>query len=269
MPGFTSYDHMIGIITQSGNYTSDDFFKYGSASQAAGSWHSLWHSDGLPSSGGLAAGTTGVAYVSLASGGLVYSDVSPAQRYLTSFGAAGTTSCVLMLYERLVGVNSTLVTVGPKTINSATLPRYASGTDVQCWLEVTTATATTAPVCRISGYTNEAGVTGRVGPTTTFPAAITVRGCMIPMPLAAGDVGVQYVASLQIVTAPSAGAVNLLLLRPLAYLPVVANNWNEKDFVLQVPALPRIYDGATLALAYLGSAVTATNFWGVVRTAYA
>jgi hypothetical protein len=62
--------------------------------------------------------------------------------------------------------------------------------------------------------------------------------------------------------------VNVLLLRPLAYLPVVSGLWCEADQVLRLPSLPRIFDGASLAVAMLATGTTATRVWGRVLVPY-
>jgi hypothetical protein len=91
---------------------------------------------------------------------------------------------------------------------------------------------------------------------------------MGPLPLAAGDTGVQACSTLNIDTANTAGVFNFVQLRPLVYLPIVANQWNERDLVLQIAALPRIFDGASLGCYMLASAAAAQNIWWQIRTAY-
>lgn len=272
MPGFTSYDNLISMITVSGNVRDISFFKTGATAQGAGSWQSLWFAAGSPGAGPTTSPfNSGGTYVSFATGGVIDYNVSTAKRSLISFGAAATTACTLMVYDRLEALSFNIITTGIRSLVTQTLPRYASGIGVQAWIEVSTATTTTAPIMFISGYTNSDGVTGRIGTSLTFPATATVVGCMMPLPLQAGDVGIQASGALNmyVSTATSAGTGNLVFLRPLAYIPIAANSWNERDLVLQLAALPQIFDGATLGFAYLASAATATNFWGQLRTAYA
>jgi hypothetical protein len=83
-----------------------------------------------------------------------------------------------------------------------------------------------------------------------------------------GDKGVRSVETLNVGTAGTAGVVTVLLMQPLAFLPIIANQWNERDLVLQLSALPQIYDGASLGLAVLASGTTALNIWGNIRIAY-
>jgi hypothetical protein len=69
-------------------------------------------------------------------------------------------------------------------------------------------------------------------------------------------------------TATTAGIANFVLMQPLAYIPLIANQWNERDLVLQLGALPQIIDGGTLGLAVLPTATGANSIWGMIRAAY-
>jgi hypothetical protein len=86
--------------------------------------------------------------------------------------------------------------------------------------------------------------------------------------LQGSDKGVKAAATLNVGTAAAAGVTNFVLIKPLATLPLIANVWNERDLVLQLSALPRIYDGACLCLAFLGNAATASNITGTLRLGY-
>lgn len=272
MAGFTSYDDLINEMTVNGKELSWPFNKVApAAAEGAGFWQTLWTANGTPSAGAAPAATPGVAYTDVA-GSMNWANVSPDQKHIVTLGAVANQNCTLMLYDRLVGVGSvSLVGTGSKTVNSAALPRY-SGTaaaGVQAWLEVTTATTTTQPVVAMNSYTNEAGTTGRAGPNLTLPAAATDLHTMVgPLPLQSGDKGVRAISTINVVTAPAAGVVNVVLLRPLTFLPLIANQWNERDLVLQMTSLPRVFDGASLGLAILASGAVTTTVWGCVKLAY-
>lgn len=272
MPGFVSYDDMISEITVGGKMYSWDFFKVGSAPEAAGVWHSFWTGVGTPGAGAAPATTPGTAHTNEA-GSMNVPNQASDQKHLATFGAVASNACTLMVYDRLVGVSGiSVATTGNKTISSAALPRY-SGTSaavVEAWLEVTTATTTTAPVVSLNSYTNEAGTAARAGGTLTFPAAATNLDCLVgPLPLQVGDKGIRSIeVGLNVGTAAAAGVVNVLLIRPLAYLPLQQGVWNEVDLVLRLPSLPRIFDGASLAVAMLATGTTATNVWGRVQIPY-
>jgi hypothetical protein len=157
--------------------------------------------------------------------------------------------------------------------------RYADGAGLRMYSVATaTVTNTATPVVSASGfqYTNSAGSTGRVlGAVTNY----TVGGTSIPptgkifhsgvaasnfapyLPLQAGDVGVRRATQYQLSTAyGSAQAGALILCKPLATIPIVtAAVAGERSMVMQLPSLPRIYDGACLNLLFFPGAATAAN----------
>lgn len=157
--------------------------------------------------------------------------------------------------------------------------RYANGAGLRMYSVATaTVTNTATPVVHASNfqYTNSANVGGRVlGAVTNY----TVGGTSIPptgkifhagvaasnfapyLPLQAGDVGVRRVTQYALSTAyGSAQAGALILCKPLATIPIVtAAVAGERSMVMQLPSLPRIYDGACLSLLFFPGAATAAN----------
>lgn len=269
MPGFTSYDDLITQITVNGFFDDRVSYKTGTTMQGAGFWHRTWIAAGYPAAGSEPAGTPGVAY-SADTHAVTFPNVSTKQRYGVSWGALSTQPTTLMLHDRLVGVGGlSSASVATTTVNSAALTRYTSGANVQAWLEVTTASTTTQAVCLLNTYTGDVNGASQVGASLTWPAAATVKDCAIgPMPIAAGDTGVKACAGVQITTANTAGVFNFVQIRPLVYVPLVANQWNERDLVLQLAALPRIFDTACLGIYMMAAAVTAQNVQWQIRTAY-
>lgn len=271
MAGFASYDDLIAEIT-AGKHKTFSFYKVSSAPEAAGVWHSLWKAAGVPGAGADPATTPGTAYDDTA-GSIFFQDEASDQKHIVTLGACANVNCTLMLYDRLVGVSGiSLATTGAKTVNSTALPRYsgANALGVQAWLEVTTATTTTAPVVNLNAYTDQDGNTGNSGANLTFPAAATNVDAFIgPLPISNADRGIRSIeAGLNVSTAAAAGVVNVVLIKPLLYLPLIANQWNERDCVLQMTSLPRLFDGASLGLAILASGTTATTVWGQIGVAW-
>lgn len=271
MAGFASRDALISAMTVDGKRFEWDYYKTGPALQAAGNWGSLWYAAGNPGAGADPAGTPGAAYTGGAAlaGSIFFADTSAETKHLLILGGAATVNCTLMLYDRLVGVGGlTVATTGNKTVNSAALTRYTDGIGVEAWVEVTTATTVTAPQMAMNTYTNELDQTTRVGGTLVWPAAATVARWMGKLPMQGADRGVKAIATINVSTADTAGVFNVLLIKPLAFIPLIANLWNERDCVTQIVSLPRAYDGACLAIAQLGTAATATNIWGNLVYAY-
>lgn len=275
MAGFASRDDIIAELT-AGKADVFNFYKVGSAPEAAGVWHSLWKGVGQPGAGANPAATPGTVHVSNdaadTAGAMFFADRTPDQKHLLSFGAVATQNCTLMLYDRLAGVSGiSLASTGSKTINSGALSRY-SGADAglnEVWLEVSTAGTTTAPIVNLNSYTSADGTTGLTGGSLTLPSTTMNVDSMVQLPLNASEQGVRSVeAGLNVATAGTAIVVNALILRPLARIPLLANVWNEVSFLDDVMGLPRIFDGATLGVAMLATGTTATNVWGTVSCAY-
>lgn len=276
MPGFASRDDIISEVTTAGKVDLFNFYKVGSAPEAAGVWHSLWKGTGAPGAGGNPATTPGTVHTSAVAadtaGAMFFPNRSTDLRYLLSFGAVATQNITLMLYDRLAGVSGvSLNATGAKTINSGALTRYSgtAASNNEVWLEVTTAGTTTAPIVNLNSYTSSDGTTALTGGSLTLPSTTMNVDSAVQLPLAASEQGVRSVeAGLNVATAGTAIVANLLIIRPLARIPLLANVWNEVSFLDDVMGLPQIFDGATLGLMMLASGTTATTVWGTVSCAY-
>lgn len=277
MPGFSSYDDLVSEITVNGKVQNLNFMKSGPTAPAAGIWTTLARVGGLPpavSDGAAGSGTPGAGGTALtnANGTLNGPNVSTDIKAIVTFGGVATVAQTLRVYDRLVHVSGlALNSTGNKNVNSVALPRYTGGDSVgnEIWLEYTTAGTTTANILSANSYTNQAGQGTQAGGTMTAPTTAMVLHSMLgPLPLAAGDTGVQSVETINVATACTAGIGQLVIMRPLVEIYLPANTWVEQDFVLQLTALPRVFDGASLCLMSQVTTTTATNFWGRVRLAY-
>lgn len=272
MPGFTSYDDLINQVTVNGNATDYNFFKISVATLAAGIWHSTWTDVGFPGAGAApgaaGSGTTYDGTSTHNNGGIGFPSVSTAQRYMLSFAGLASQNCNLMIYDRLVATSGILTTsTGSKTATTVTLPRYTSGLGVQAWLECTTTCTGTVPAVHLLSYTGNVNGSGTIGANVTLPGLLKA-GDMIQLPLHSGDTGLTAVSTINVDTAGTVGTHNIVLMKPIAYIPLVANILNERDLVLQIAGLPQVFDNACLGIAWLSTVTTAPNIWGQVRTAY-
>lgn len=277
MPGFVSRDDLITEITTNGKQDVFNFYKIAAqAALAAGTWQSLWKGVGNPGAGADPATTPGTVYITDAStsvaGAMFYPDRSTDLRFLLSFGAVANQNCTLMLYDRLSAVSGiSIATTGSKTINSGAVDRYATtaATLNEAWVEVTTATTTTAPIINLNAYTASDASTGNVGGSVTFPNVATPIGSMIQLPLAASKQGIRSIeAGLNVGTAGATGILNVMIIKPLARIPLVANQWNEISYLDDTMGLPRVFDNATMGLAILASGAVTTSVWGTINCAY-
>jgi hypothetical protein len=159
--------------------------------------------------------------------------------------------------------------------------RYTNGVGVRAFMVCTTASGATAHNIAYS-YTNQAGTAGRANPVTVAATASAITSHIVHsgtaannygpfLPLASGDSGMQSVQTITISAASGSGAAALVFARPIAIMPLTtAGVACERDFVNQLPSLPRIIDGACLTWLYFAGGTTAssTNFYGSIEAAW-
>lgn len=265
--GFTSRDSILARKA-AGYYQRWNILKKGAQTpEAAGNWVSLWTDPGSP---GAAANPTTYENCTDFAGSIFNNNVSPGKRYLTDLALTATQNGTIMLYDRLGHIGAiTLSGTGNKTVSSSALPRSMETVDaknVEAWVEVTTATTTTAPIISMNSYTDDyTNGAGRAGGWLTFPSTATNQGWMSKLPMQAGDIAVTAVSTINVATAASAGACNVVLLRPLAFVPVIANIATVFDLL---PNLPRVYDGSSIGIAFMASAASTLDIWGTVEFTY-
>lgn len=266
--GFTSYDEIIQAITVNGQGLTFDFFKGPYTPQGAGYWYTLWTIAGMPGAGSAPAAAPGGTSYDQAAGSIYFPDRDPQGTFMLTVGAVSGANATLMIYDRLVGVGGIALSPGgSRNINSVTVPRY-NGAGVQAWIEVTTAIASGGAVSLMS-YTNQDGVAGRQGVSTGYPFTNSISGTFVgPLPMQTGDTGIRSVEQIAVSTT-TAGVANLVLIRPLVYLPLTSSNgWQEKDMVIQIAAMPQLYDGASLGIAIHAGSTAAQSVWGQIGVAW-
>lgn len=229
-------------------------------------WMSTWSLAGLPAAGANPGATGTPTTYSNDASSLNFRDRAGQSKYIArvvffpqgsngSFGAGGS----YVFYDRLVGVGSISAAAGSPAVNTPALPRYSTGYGVRAWIETTTQTGTATAT---ASYTNSDGTSGRTSGSFVI-GAHSDNGICIPIPLAAGDIGVRSVQSLTI-TGTGVGNWNLILYRPIFYTGVYYNRGNnpgcEIDFIRGRMSLPQIFDGASLAFAQQANNQTTVLF---------
>jgi hypothetical protein len=176
--------------------------------------------------------------------------------------------CDYLLFYPLIDCDSTDV---QEFDNIATLPRYTSGEGVKLMIVCTTPQTTGGVVMTIN-YTNSNGVAKT---TTRFLDAVNVgciqgKGaasgahCSPFVHLAAGDIGIRSVESVQLNTG-AGGFVALVLVRPLVPATLrEANTFTEIDYLFMHPTLRQVYDGAYLNFIQKTSATSSIGMRGHV-----
>jgi len=280
---FTSLDDLINSVTN-GQTDNVCWFKNSVAPIAIGVWHSTWAENGVPGSGSTDSGGTqyvngtGGSGASANVGGFGFNTInlSPQGRIATASLVHSTVPTNVVIADRLCAIGPiSVTTTGSKTLTTMpALPRYTNGLGVECWLEVTTAFTVTAGTFFLNSYTDPSGNAGQNATSARLATAISATihvGDMIgPFPLLPGDNGLQAVASFDVNTAPTVGAVNVVLLKRLpTMVPVpVAGLANTRNLISQVPAMPVIPDGSTLFAMYQAGSTAAPLLDGNFVCAY-
>lgn len=277
--GFSSIDAFVKALTN-GRKQEWRFSKDGGATnetpEAAGNWVSYYLATGSP--GAAAAPATG-AWASFdgGDGSVEWTNVASAKRYLYAIEAAATESGTLMVYDRLghrrFDTNA-LTVVSSKTTTATLATRMSTAEpedkhNVEAWIEITEATAAgTTCAVSLNSYTNSDGTAARAGGTLTFPAQAINIGWFAPFPLQAGDKGVSAINTWNVsVAGTTSGEANVVMLRPIAFVPVVANIVtliSVKDGLIP----RRIYDDSSLCFAFFANNTNVVDFWGSITTAY-
>jgi hypothetical protein len=139
-------------------------------------------------------------------------------RFNTStFGAGG---MILVDLLNVSGGLSGIVTTAQTTnLPTATLTRYTSGEGVMAGIVIYTTLGTTTTTVTIS-YTNSSGVSGRTStPTTIGSTGFRDPAILIPIPLQAGDTGVESIESVTVTaTTGTAGNFGVCMFKPLSMI---------------------------------------------------
>ena len=243
------------------------------ASQAAGTFVSLWRATGQPGQGAIPAAAAVCDHTLI--GAMHFTQqVAPA----TSYGAWANALCsnsavTLELHDRLMHMgrlNGTLTTV--QTVNLDVNANLASGnldkrkgdadfSDIQWWLEWYTATGSTAVTATVSVTYND----GTAGTLSASLAATRPASFMLPLngliPAAAAGKYIRDVDSVQLsATTGTAGSFGVTATRPRMTMPLpLANKMEVFDWAAL--GLPEIANSSCLFPVIL----TSTTSTGTVR----
>ena len=240
----STIDQYIAAAKQSINIV-----KTGARTTVAAAWFTTFDLTGAPGAGVLA-GTSTTA-------GVVPSDATAGTLPINTFGVGNvgyvanvdfgsSVACRLKLFDMLWKAGAYAFNANQALTAQ---PSYAARvpdlnySDCQLWFEAVTA-FTGNPTVTIT-YTNQDGVTGRTA--TLSPGLAPTVGRLIPVPLQAGDTGVQKVDNV-VATAATAGTFNLLVLRPVWTGRARLANDGDTHGPLQT-GMAQVYDSSALILA--------------------
>lgn len=249
------------------------------ATSVASRWHEAFTVANGTGGIGVLSGSAGVGAAMNAAtpGALPLSpvSVSPDTRHLLSMSAVTPTATLVPGSVRLVDLlyvyPSCVLTGTPTTLNNgaAKPARFNNGAGVQAMAAVvTTGVGAAQPVLTMTykdqdnndgtGYFAASANSQPIGSLLTGAAIAGVLGGP-NMLLGAGDSGVRQLTSYAIASGTT-GLVSFVLYRDICEVPLVALNVaGERDFLSQMPSLPKIDDDACLAMLFQPGGAMVTN----------
>ena len=278
MAALTDLSDVINRVTGGNNGTPEHIFWYrdarvgaaAAAATVAGRLTSLWQYDGQPSDGAVPP-TTAAAPDDTTTGGLMQTDPGGGrQKWLLGGSASSLSAGTLFLYDRLLHISGLSGTVTTAQTVGGTLTRYTTGTASegnQIFAEIYTQIGATGTTITAS-YTNQAGTSGKTTQATNFGATgFREAQRMIQLPLAAGDTGVQAVATTTVLaTTGTAGNFGINIMRPLLTIPLaVVGTGSIRDLIAGLPSITEILTDACLFWGWLANGTTSPQVFGDIH----
>jgi hypothetical protein len=285
--GFSSQDDLINQITTNGKAGRIDYNKTTAVAGVAGTWTDLGTATGtIPASTYAGTSLTFVPTDDTWSEGAVYhgGNVAAATKHFLNAGAsvfaAAGAPWVLMCVDQVgyVPITGADVTgTGVRTVTMTALnsgSRWPDGIGLRAYFSTEVAPTAGGPNLTSFVYTDQDGNPGvSMGVTVGF-SATPVTG-QIPhsgnaatrygpfLPLAVGDYGIRDIETFTLsggTAYTGTGQLVLHLVKPLWQIPIPASGiLCERDFVNQLPSLPRIPDGACLKFLLFQTGATTTT----------
>jgi hypothetical protein len=267
MPGFTTYDSIINALSANGKGQYIQYQKT-SFTTVASQIYDYWLAGGNPTNGAFGTALTGTIPTNSTTGSLPISNAtSPAYLHLLTWAGISTIGIgTMLLYDRVAEYPFNGTTTSGTFSTQPALTRDAAGgsagVGIMMFVENVGATANTAQTLNIT-YTNSAGTASQTtGAQTLQVGAISTNRVVNPsnqwwFPLASGDKGVRSIQSYVLGASATSTTMNIVLARPLGYLPILGINASiERDFVMQLTSLPRIYDNSALSVMLQAASTT-------------
>jgi hypothetical protein len=296
MAGFSSQDDLINQITTNGRYGRIDYNKTTAVAGVAGTWTDLGTATGsIPANTYAGTSLTFVPTDDTWNEGAIYhgGNVSTATKHFLNasasvFAAAGAPWIIMCVdqvgYVPITGADVTGTTERTITMTALTgSSRWPDGKGLRAYFSAEVAPSTGGPNLTSFKYTDQDGNTAQNMTTTVGMAAAAgaVTGA-IPhsgnaatryapfLPLLPGDYGIRDLEAFTFsggTAYTGSGQLVLHLVKPLWQIPIPASGvLTERDFVNQLPSLPKIPDGACLRFLLFQTGAT-TNTSPIIVTA--
>lgn len=250
------------------------FYKVGTAPEAAGVFYSWAKDTGNP--GAWSPGTPGLngratdGTTAADAGCILIKNPTVGANYLISSDRSGTVIHQAHLWD-VLWVNTGLVVTtttaqaiaSPTALPARDINGSSNGEGVFAAILVTTATTNAAAITNTTiSYTNSDGVAGRTATIASFPATAVI-GTVVQFQLQAGDKGIRSIQSVTLGTSYAAGAISVILFRPINVQPVLVANVGGQNVPPANPGV-RLYNGTCLLPFGLMSSTTAVTITGLV-----
>lgn len=261
MAGFSSFSDMISEITTNGKSLQSVFAKTSAngASLPSARWAEFYTATGIPGPGpqtGTAGTGTNIAQSVQGTGIYIGSNVSTDIRSLLTAQVttrdSGMVPGYAILCDFLVYWPALVVTGTPTTLTAAALGRYTNGKGVQAIVSVQTALGAAVPsltlTCTYDDDASAAAAQAVVSPANSLAISGLFDYNGTPfVPLPSGKTGIKAITSYVINSGSTTGTVCFFLVKPLMAIPLLDTYIaTERDLVVQMPSMPRVYDDAHL-----------------------
>lgn len=283
--GFSTVDAIVNAITVNSKMQRITFEKLATAPTVANIPHSLWTATGNPTLGafpavGIANGRVTVGGPTTATatpGALHYTNaVGPATMHLISAGLTtkvASSTGTFILCDKITDIRISSVQAGGSTLTGVTATSRLAATTApgdggQLWIEVVSALTGTA-ITKTFTYTDQLGNTAHTTGSMVGTATAVVNRSVnskLWQTLAAGDTGLRSLDTVASTSGGTAGDIGCCIVRPIATIPVpTVSLYSERDFVVEMPNIPLLYDSSCLFLIYIPTAAVTPSVFGELR----
>lgn len=246
------------------------YTKTGATMEAAGVPYLFAKDAGMPGAFTVSsAGVNGESWSNSKAGGLPIT-VGSGTLYLSSFSVTASQTGmyglldILWMNSGLSVTTTTAQAITPATAAARDNNGTSNGLGVIPALYVSTATTQAGAVTTITAsYTNQDGTAGKTATMPSFPAT-AVAGTLVFFNLAAGDTGCRSVESITLGTTLTAGAIHLVLVRPIVAGPVLLANTGYCTSISDYKAV-KVFPNSFLTTWVIPTGTTATNIAGVAN----
>jgi hypothetical protein len=140
------------------------------------------------------------------------------------------------------------------------------------WTEVTT-TFVTNTNTYVYEITDNLGNANQATPSIAVTAAAVAGSSYnsklwqsLPIGGSPPATGARALTKVTLTGVAATGAYNIGIVRPLATIPLVAAaQWVERDFMCEIPGMPKIWDSACLFLIYIPVGTPTATIFGELR----